>query len=42
MEEYKPTTTPMNQKEKFCKEYGAERVDEELYRSMIGQIQYML
>ena len=41
MEECKPTTTPMNKKENFCKEYGAERVDEELYRSMIGCLMYL-
>lgn len=41
MEECKPTATPMNQKEKFCKENGAEKVDEELYRSMIGCLMYL-
>ena len=35
MEECKPTSTPMNQKEKFCKEDGAEKADEGLFRSMI-------
>ncbi|KAL6348561.1 hypothetical protein AAG906_016071 [Vitis piasezkii] len=41
MEECKPTTTPMNQKEKFCKEDGVEKVNEELYRSMIGCLMYL-
>ncbi|KAH9657443.1 Integrase catalytic domain-containing protein [Citrus sinensis] len=36
MEECKPTATPMNQKNKFCKEDGAKKVDERLYRSLIG------
>ena len=42
MEECKPTTTPMNQKEKFCKEDGVEKVNEELYRSMIGCLMYLI
>lgn len=41
MEECKSTTTPMNQKEKFCKEDGAEKVDEGLYRSLIGCLMYL-
>ena len=41
MEECKPTSTPMNQKEKFCKEDGAEKVYEGLYRSMIGCLMYL-
>lgn len=41
MEECKPTATPMNQKEKFCKEDEAERVDERLYRSIIGCLMYL-
>ncbi|RVW99438.1 putative mitochondrial protein [Vitis vinifera] len=41
MEECKPTTTPMNQKEKFCKEDGAEKINEELYKSMIGCLMYL-
>ncbi|KAH9750688.1 hypothetical protein KPL71_013969 [Citrus sinensis] len=41
MEECKPTATPMNQKEKFCKEDGAEMVDERLYRSLIGCLLYL-
>ncbi|RVW46097.1 Retrovirus-related Pol polyprotein from transposon RE1 [Vitis vinifera] len=41
MEECKSTSTPMNQKEKFCKEDGAKKVDEGLYRSMIGCLMYL-
>ena len=41
MEECKPTSTPMNQKEKFCKEDGAEKADEGLFRSMIGCLMYL-
>ncbi|XP_028062238.1 uncharacterized protein LOC114265618 [Camellia sinensis] len=41
MEECKPTATPMNQKEKFCKEDGAEKVDERPYRSLIGCLMYL-
>ncbi|RZC19132.1 Copia protein [Glycine soja] len=37
----KPAATPMNQKEKFCKEDGAEKVDEKLYRSLIGCLMYL-
>ena len=36
MEECKSITTHMNQKGKFCKEDGAEKVDEGIYRSLIG------
>lgn len=41
MEECKPTATPMNQKEKFCKEDKVENVDERLYRSLIGCLMYL-
>ncbi|RVW80358.1 hypothetical protein CK203_039179 [Vitis vinifera] len=41
MEECKPTSTPMNQKEKFCKKDGAEKADEGLFRSMIGCLMYL-
>ncbi|XP_071916242.1 uncharacterized mitochondrial protein AtMg00810-like [Coffea arabica] len=41
MEGCKSTATPMNQKEKFCKEDGAEKVDEEPYRSLIGCLMYL-
>ena len=40
-EECKPMSTLMNQKEKLCKEDGAEKVDEELYQSMIGCLMYL-
>jgi len=36
MEKYKSMTTPMNLKEKFCKEDGAGKVDEAIYKSLIG------
>jgi len=42
MEEYKPISTPMNQKEKFSNEDGAEKVDEKLYRSLIGCLMYLI
>ncbi|KAJ8633087.1 hypothetical protein MRB53_026423 [Persea americana] len=41
MEECKPAATPMNQKEKFCKEDGAAKVDERLYRTLIGCLMYL-
>ena len=41
MEQCKPTTTPMNQKKKFYKEDGAGKVDEKLYRSLIGCLMYL-
>ena len=41
MEECKPTATPMNQNDKFCRENGAEKVDERLYRSLIGCLMYL-
>ncbi|KAL2345957.1 hypothetical protein Fmac_007242 [Flemingia macrophylla] len=41
MEECKPSATPMNQKEKFSIEDGAEKVDEKLYRSLIGCLMYL-
>jgi hypothetical protein len=41
MEDCKPVATPMNQKEKFSKEDRAERVDEKLYKSLIGCLMYL-
>ncbi|XP_040869658.1 secreted RxLR effector protein 161-like [Glycine max] len=41
MEGFKPIATPMNQNEKFCKEDGAEKVDEKLYRNLIGCLMYL-
>ncbi|WZY88683.1 hypothetical protein YC2023_045418 [Brassica napus] len=41
MEDCKGTDTPMNQKEKFSKEDGAEKIDENKYRSLIGCLMYL-
>jgi hypothetical protein len=41
MEDSKPDATLMNQKEKFLKEDGAEKVDEMLYISLIGCLMYL-
>ncbi|KAJ8769439.1 hypothetical protein K2173_002929 [Erythroxylum novogranatense] len=41
MDECKSVDTPMNQKEKLQKEDGAERVDEGVYRSLIGCLMYL-
>jgi len=41
MEECKSMTTPMNVKEKFCKDDGADKVDEAIYRSLIGCLMYL-
>ncbi|XP_020242847.1 uncharacterized protein LOC109821063 [Asparagus officinalis] len=41
MEECKPNATPMNQKEKLCKEYGAAKIDESLYKTLIGWLMYL-
>ncbi|XP_006588199.1 uncharacterized protein LOC114368337 [Glycine soja] len=41
MEECKPIATLMNQKEKFSNKDGAEKVDEKLYRSLIGCLVYL-
>jgi len=41
MEECISTATPMNQKEKFCKEDGAAKIDETLYRTLIGCLMYL-
>ena len=41
MEECKLTATPMNQNEKFCKEDRAAKVDERLYRTLIGCLMYL-
>ena len=34
-------TTPMNVKEKLCKEDGADKVDEAIYKSLIGFLIYL-
>lgn len=41
MESCKSMSTPMCQKEKLCKDDGAEQVDETLYRSLIGCLMYL-
>ena len=41
MEECNPSATPMNQNEKFCKEDGAAKADERLYRTIIGCLMYL-
>ena len=41
MDNCKPTTTPMNQKDNFSKEDGTTRVDEEKFRSLIGCLLYL-
>jgi len=41
MEECRPTTTTMNQKERFCKNNGAAKIDEKLYRTFIGCLMYL-
>jgi uncharacterized membrane protein YobD (UPF0266 family) len=41
MENCKPTVTPMNQKDKFSKEDGTDRVDEEKFKSLIGCLMYL-
>jgi len=41
MDNCKPTATPMNQKDKFSKEDGTARVDEEKFRSLIGCLMYL-
>jgi len=41
MEECKSMNMPMNLKEKLCKEDGADKVDEAIYRSLIGYLMYL-
>ncbi|XP_052728465.1 uncharacterized mitochondrial protein AtMg00810-like [Vigna angularis] len=41
MEECKSSATPVNQKEKFCREDAAKKVDEMLFRSLIGCLMYL-
>jgi hypothetical protein len=41
MEECRPTTTLMNQNEKFCKEDGAAKINEKLYKTLIGCLMYL-
>ena len=37
----KQTANPINQREKFCNEDGAKKIDERLYRSLIGCLMYL-
>jgi hypothetical protein len=41
MEECKATSTPMNQKEKLCKDDGDDKIDEGYFRSIIGCLMYL-
>jgi len=41
MEDCKCTNTPMNQKEKFSKDDGSDKIDEGQYRSLIGCLMYL-
>lgn len=41
LEECKEIRTPMNQKEKLCKEDGADKVDDGYFRSLIGCLMYL-
>ncbi|XP_017420305.1 secreted RxLR effector protein 161-like [Vigna angularis] len=41
MDDCKETNTPMNQKEKLCKEDGTDKVDEGYFRSLIGCLMYL-
>nr|KYP31214.1 Retrovirus-related Pol polyprotein from transposon TNT 1-94 [Cajanus cajan] len=41
MEDCKNTTTPMNQKEKFSKDDGIDKVEEHQFRSLIGCLMYL-
>lgn len=40
-QECKEVSTPMNQKEKLCKEDGADKADEGYFRSLIGCLMYL-
>jgi len=41
LEDCKAVSTPMNQKEKLCKEDGAEKVDQAQFRKIIGCLMYL-
>ncbi|KAL4038573.1 hypothetical protein IC575_002195 [Cucumis melo] len=41
MDESKAVSTPMNQKEKLCKQDGADKVDEGYFMSLIGCLMYL-
>ena len=42
MEDCKSTSTPMNQKEKFSKNDGADKVDGGLHKSLISHLMYLI
>ncbi|KAA0060156.1 Retrovirus-related Pol polyprotein from transposon TNT 1-94 [Cucumis melo var. makuwa] len=42
MDKCKAVNTPMNQKEKLCKEDGVDKVDEGYFRSLIGCLMYLI
>lgn len=41
LEECKVMSTPMNQKEKLCKEDGTDKIDQVYFRSLIGCLMYL-
>jgi hypothetical protein len=41
MKECRLTVTPMNQNKNFCKEDGAAKINEKLYRTLIGCLMYL-
>lgn len=41
LEECKEVSTPMNQKEKLCRDDGADKIDEGYFRNMIGCLMYL-
>ena len=41
LEDCKAVSTPMNQKEKLCKEDGAEKVDQAQFRKIVGCLMYL-
>ena len=41
LKEYKEMSTPMNQKEKLCKEDGTYKIDQVHFRSLIGCLMYL-
>ena len=41
MEKCKATNTPMNQKEKLCRDDGADKIDEGYFKSLIGCLMYL-
>ena len=42
LEECKDMSTPMNQKEKLCKEDGTDKVDAGYFRNLIGCLMYLI